>query len=70
MLSAPLQVIDVSQHRQMDYQRDETGTILIMLPKVSSLRSSLTLLLPTGETMQLPIANEAAERILDACPPA
>jgi hypothetical protein len=40
-----------------------------MQPKMSSLRSSLTLMFPSGDTMDLPIANDDADRILLACSP-
>lgn len=69
MKNVPVQVIDVKQEREMEYERDETGRILVMHPKVSSLRSTLTLLLPSGETMDLPISNEAAEQLLNVCAP-
>lgn len=69
MKNIPIQIIDLKQERELEYERDEAGSILVMRPKMSSLRSSLTLLLPGGETVDLPIANDVAERIQQACPP-
>jgi hypothetical protein len=59
----------VKQERTLDYERDAAGQILVMQPKMSSLRSSLTLMFPSGDTMDLPIANDDADRILLACSP-
>jgi len=67
MMNIPIQIIHVNQRRELDYERDSAGRILVMKPKVSSLKSSLTLLFPTGETLDLPIANDVAERIYDVC---
>lgn len=69
MMNIPIQIVDIKQQRELDYERDADGRILVMRPKVSSLRSSLTLLFPSGETTDVGIPNDLAERIRDVCPP-
>jgi hypothetical protein len=68
-MNIPIQIVDIKQQRELDYERDASGHILVMKPKQSSLRSSLTLLLPGGETLDLPVDNDVAERLLQTCPP-